>query len=106
MTTSTAAGLLEHAAVEQHAHGLDRVERDAVGAPRAAGRGRRRAGPGRAREQLVHRAVVERLERQRRGAPHRAPGSRMAIGELRAREREDEDRVVARPVEQVLDERR
>ncbi len=56
-------------------------------------------------QQLVHGVVVERLEWQCRRAPRRAREAGMAVGHLGPGEREDEDRVVPAPVEQVLDER-
>ena len=45
----------------------------------------------------------ERLERERRAVATARP-SRPALGQLRPREREHEERVAARPLEQVLDE--
>ena len=95
---------LQQPAVEQHPHGLDRVEGDplcALDDPRPqlfreAGR--------EAVEELLDLVRRERVEEERgEVATSRAPG-RAPLGQLRARERQDEDRVGARPVEQILDE--
>ena len=99
-----AVDLRQEAAVSEHAHGLDGVERDALRrfsqpVPEVVGQARNEPG-----QQLVHRLVVERLERQRRRAPGRPREARMPIGDLRTSERQDEDRVVPTPVEEVLDE--
>ena len=94
---------LERAAVEEHAHRLDRVERDAVGASRIFVR-RRRAGRGRGRR-------AARPSRRRTAARARARGAAAArtevgaaLEQLGAGQREHEDRLCARPLEQVLDE--
>ena len=92
------------AAIDEHAHRLDRVERDTLGPlpdPGAQLLGKVGHEP---LEQLVDRLVGERLERDRGEVPLRRAPARVPFGELRPREREDEQRVVPRPVEQVVDE--
>ena len=49
--------------------------------------------------------VGEGVERQRGRAPRAAREAGVTVGDLGPRERDDEDRVVPAPVEQVLDER-
>ena len=94
----------EQAAVEEHPHRLDRVERHALRAledPRAQVVGE----PGHeAVEQLLHRGAAQRLERERRRVAAAGAEARAALGELGPREREHEERVRVRPLEQVLDE--
>jgi len=98
------AVLNEEAAVEQHAHGLDRVQRHSLRPAEDAVAQVLGQSGNEAREQLVHRLRRERLEEHRREvAAPRTPG-RPALEELRAGERDDEEGMVARPVEQVLDE--
>ena len=86
--------LHEQAAVEQHADGLDRVERDALGAGEDLRAQRLAAGRARARRAAASIAVVgERLEIDRREvalprSPRRAP-----LEQLRPGERDDEERM-------------
>ena len=98
------AVLDEQAAVEQHPHRLDRVERDPLGAREDLLRSVRRQPGHEPGEQLLHRRARQRLEVDGRevavpGTPRRPP-----LRQLRPGERDDEDRLVARPLEQVLDE--
>ena len=94
----------KQAAVEQHAHRLDRVERDAVralsdAADRVLGQARHEAT-----EHVVDRLLGQRVERERgEVAQVRAP-ARVALRDVRPREGDDVDRMAPRPVEQVLDE--
>ena len=94
----------EQPAVEQHAHRLDRVQRDALGTVEdLVAQAVRKAGH-EAVEELSHRLVGERLEEERgevslAGAPGGTP-----FLELGAGEGDDEQRIVPRPLEQVLDE--
>ena len=53
---------------------------------------------------VVHRFVRERLEGERGEVAPRAGPARVPLRQLRPREREHEQRVPARPVEQVVDE--
>ncbi len=94
----------EQAAVEQHPHRLDRVQRHALRACEHSVAVLLRKPRHEAVEERAHRLVRERLERQRRRVPHRAGPGRMPVRQIGAREREHENRVVARPLEQVLDE--
>jgi len=94
----------EHTAVEQHAHGLDRVEGDPVRALanlRAHLVGQSRHEPV---EQRVHRVGLQRLEHERRRAAAVGTEIAAAFEQLRAREREHEDRPDARPLQQMVDE--
>ena len=95
----------EQAAVEQHAHRLDRVQRHA----RRALAGCARSGRPAARAPCPRAAATSPLAAADRGEsdvnprlPVPQPGA--AIGHLRARQRDHEDRRVARPLEQILDE--
>ena len=98
------AVLDEIAAVEEHAHGLDGVERHALGAGEdLLARLRGEAGD-EAVEEVAHRLLRERIEVDARevaltGSPGRPPLDQLGPGE-----RDDVEGVVARPVEQVLDE--
>jgi hypothetical protein len=96
--------LRDQAAVEQHPYRLDGVERHALGALEDLlhdGRGQPRNEPA---EELDHCPLGERLQVDgRESAPARAPGG-PPLRQLRPRERHYEDRVAARPLEQVLDE--
>ena len=95
---------LEQLAVEQHAHGLDRVEGDAVGALVDLLLHALREPLGESRDQLVHVVHGQRLEEERgEVALARAPVG-TTVGELGPREREDEERLRPRPLEHVLDE--
>ena len=94
----------ERAAVEEHSHRLDRVQRHPFG-PRedliaqSVGKARDEAG-----EQRAHRVVAERLEVDRREVPLSGAPVRSAVAQLGPCQREHVDRVVSRPVEEVLDE--
>ena len=95
----------EQAAVEQHPHRLDRVERHALGAGEDLGAELARAGPARSPSSSCSIARPESGSSEsvvalRPPAPNVGP----ALGQLGPREREHEQRVVARPLEQVLDE--
>ena len=100
------ARVREPAVRDEHPDRLDRVQRDALGA-----RDDRRgppapAGPGtRPASSVAHRRLVERLEvegEERRACPRPSPGRRSSSSG--PGERDDQDRDVAAPVEQVLDE--
>ena len=98
-------GSLHEAPVrDQHPDRLDRVQRDALGAgddrlDRGLRQARREPG-----EQVAHRRLVERLEVEREErALARAPAG-PPLEQLRAGERDDQDRDVAAPLQQVLDE--
>ena len=93
------------AAVEQHPHRLDRVERDALGPREDLRRGARRAARARGRRAAPPSPRRERLEVQRgevalAGAPGRA-GARAAPAAPSVTTKIGE---VPRPLEQVLDE--
>ena len=94
----------EQAAVEQHPHGLDRVERDAFGAREDAVANLGREPRHETGQQFLHGLLRERLEIQRCEAPLPGAPGRPALHQLRPCERDHEDRVAPRPVEQVLDE--
>ena len=99
-------GSLEHeqAAVEQHAHRLDRVQGYALGASEdlpADGLGEPGNEPG---EQILHRGLRERLQIEGREVPvTRAPG-RAPLEQVRAGQGDHVQRRVPRPLEEVLDE--
>ena len=98
------ARLDQHAAVGQRPDGLDRVQRDALGLgddPRPRLRGQSSHEPV---EQLTDGLVGERLEVDHGRAAAAAGPSVPELGKLRPREGEDEDRVLGRPLEQVVDE--
>ena len=91
-------------AVDQHPDGLHRIERDALGAledalPDVVGEPRDRIA-----EQGAHLVAVERLQEDRREVAGAGAPARPALRELRPRERQHEDRPVARPLHQILDE--
>ena len=94
----------DEAAVEQHPHRLDRVERDTFGAGEdllsgPVGQARHESG-----EELLHRVFGQRLEVERREVAQAGAPRRPAVGQLGPGERDHEERRVARPLEQVLDE--
>ena len=94
----------EEPAVEQHADGLDGVERDSLrpdedAIPELCGKARDRPG-----QQRLHRLAAERLERDGGEVALAGSPGRAAVGELRPCEREQEERQVAGPVEHELDE--
>ena len=98
------AVLHEQAAVEQHPHRLDRVERDAFGAREDAVANLEREPRHEPGQQFLHGLLRERLEIQRCEAPLPGAPGRPALHQLWPCERDHEDRVAPRPVEQVLDE--
>ena len=96
--------LHEKATVEQHPHRLDGVQRDAFGPFQDLLAQLRRQPRHQTDEQLLHSLRGERLEVERgEVAVPRAPG-RPLLEELGPRQRDHEQRLVARPLEQVLDE--
>ena len=96
--------LHEEPAVQQHANGLDRVQRDALGAV-ADPRPQLCREPGHEPlQQLVHGVLAERFERQRRRAALRRAPVRPLLEQLRAARRHHVQRRVSRPLQQILDE--
>jgi hypothetical protein len=89
--------------VEQHAHRLDRVQRHALGTREDTVARVARKPRNETLEQLRDRIVAQRLERERRRVARRRPVW-MAVVHVGPRERDNEQLVVARPLEQVLDE--
>ncbi len=95
---------LDAAVIQQRAHRLDRIQRDALRAPDdPVDDAVRQTGhePAHHRSHLV---VVERGEREGGEAALAGTPRRPAVEELRARQRDDVDRSAARPGQQVLDE--
>ncbi len=93
----------EEAAVEQHPHGLDRVQRHPLGPgedarPEILGQPGHEAG-----QQVAHRLLRERLEVERAEAALAGAPGRPAIGEFGPGEAEHEERMAARPLEQVFE---
>ncbi len=94
----------EESAVEQHPHHLHGVQRHAFGAsqdlvPQLLWQ------PGdEPREELVHWLGSERLEGDGGEGPAARAPRRPPLEQLRARERHHVDRMIARPLEEVLDE--
>ena len=102
--TVTRALTNEEPAVDQHAHGLDGIEGHAFGALEdlLAHLGRQpRHEPG---DQLGHGCRRQRLEVDRGEVPATGAPARPSVDEVGPGEGEDEDGVVSRPVEEVLDE--
>ena len=99
-----AVGLAQPPVGHQHPDGLDRVQRDAVGAgDDRARRGQRQAGD-EAGQELVHRRLGQRLQPEgQEVAPAGAPVG-PALEQVRTGERDDQDRDAAAPFEQVVDE--
>ena len=94
--------LFEDALVEQSPHGLDGIERNALGTldyacPRRTGKAADEPV-----QQLAHDLVRERVERQVRDATAREHQP-SALGPLRPGQHEEEDRVVPRPLEEVIE---
>jgi hypothetical protein len=94
----------QRAAVEQHPHGLDRVQGNTLGTledlmPKRLGKTRDEPG-----EQLLHGRLRQRLEVDRREVPARGSPGRPTLLQLRPRQGHDEERRAPRPIEQVLDE--
>ena len=100
-----AVRLLELPAVHEHPHRLDGVERDSLGAGADCGSHLLRQARDEAVQERLHRVGRQRLERQAREAAARRRAERGSLlGELGSREPEDEDRLGARPLHEVLDE--
>jgi hypothetical protein len=94
----------EQASIEQHPNRLDRVQRDALGPLEDAVAQRHRQTGHEPLEQLLHRVLRERLQIPGGdAAPAGSPG-RSPLQQLRPRQRDHEQRVVARPLQEVLDE--
>ena len=96
--------LNEQAAVEQHSHRLDCVERHALRPGEHLVANALRKTGNEAAQELVHGRGRERLEVDRGEASLSGTPGRATFEQLRPREGDDEQRVVAGPVEQVLDE--
>ena len=96
--------LHEQAAVEQHPHRLDRVQRHTLGAREDLLAQRRRKTGHEPDQQLLHRGGGQRLEVERAEVALAGAPARPALEQLRACERDHVERRVARPLEQVLDE--
>ena len=97
-------GRLQQPPIQQHAHRFDGIERDALGPGQDGFLGLFWQFGDEAAEEFFHGLSSERLEVDRRevaaaGAP---PG--MPVRQLRAGQGHDEQRVLARPFQQVLDE--
>ena len=96
--------LNEQAAIQEHADGLDRVQRHALGAiedliAELIGKARDQSG-----QELGHRVGRQRLEVDRgEAALARAPSGSPLV-DLGPGQRQDEDPVVAGPLQQILDE--
>ena len=96
--TVTAVRSDEQPPIEQHAYGLDRVQRDALGALENA-RAKLFGQPGHeAEQQLVPRVLGERLEEERAEVAGLGAPTRAALEQLRSCKREHEDRVVPRTI--------
>jgi hypothetical protein len=89
------AFLLEQAAVDQHAHRLDRVERNPLGAVQDRVVQVRREAGDKARQQVAHRPRRKWLQVQGADATLAGAPARPLVGELRAGERQHEERVAA-----------
>ena len=98
------AALDEHPPVGERPYGLDRVQRDPFRPGDDPAQRRARQTADQPLEQLRHGLRTERLEHQRGrvGDPGRPAGP--ALRELGPGEGADEDRMLARPLEQPLDE--
>src|SRR5262249_29373636 len=96
--------LNEQAAVEQHADGLDGIERNAFGADEDSLPGLGRQTRYEPRQKLLHGRPGKRLEAERRDAALTGTPGRPPLEQLRACQREQEGGRVAGPVEQVLEE--
>ena len=95
--------LLEDALVEQAPHSLDGVERDALGALHDAQPRRWRQARHEPVQELADDLVGERVERQRRDRTA-GQAETAAVGPLRSRQHEQEEGVVAGPLQQVVQE--
>ena len=98
------AFLGEQAAVEQHPHRLDRVERHSLGAREDLVAQALRQSRHEPFEQVLHRLARERLQVERGEVALAGAPARPAFLQLRPRERDYVERIVARPLEQRLDE--
>ncbi len=96
--------LHEQAAIEQHPHRLDRVERHALGASEDLVAQPLRQARDEPVEQLLHRLLRERLHVERAEVAQRRAPRGATFVQLGPGERDHVERVVARPLEQVLDE--
>ena len=94
---------LQQAAVEQHAHRLDGVQRHALRPSKNLLPKHRRQAGDETVQQLLHHRRAERFEREAR-APARLTEVTITLVQLGACESEHKDRVRARPLQQVLDE--
>jgi hypothetical protein len=102
--TVDAVFAFEQVPVEQHAHRLDGIKRNALGTPEDARAELVGQAGHEAAEQLAHRLGRKRLDvKGAEPPPAGAPGSPL-LGELGTRQNDDEEREAARPLEQVLDE--
>ena len=99
-----AALLNDEPTVEQHAHRLDRVQRDPLGALQDPCPHLVRQPGHHPRQQRRHGLVGEGFEVQRRQPPLADAPARTSLGHLGARQRQHQDLAVARPLQQVLDE--
>ena len=96
--------LHEEPSVEQHAHGLDRVQWHALGAGEDSLAQLVRQAGDETRQQLAHRLRRQRLQVKGGEAALADAPARSLVGELRTRERDHQEGVAARPFEQVLEE--
>ena len=94
----------QQAAVDEHADRLDRVERDALGSLEDLSAELDRKPGHRSLEEALELRRGERLQEERGEAALRGAPGRPALEELRSGGGDDEDRSVARPVDEVLDE--
>ncbi len=94
----------EQAAVEQHAHRLDRVQRHAFGTYEDAFAQLLRQTGYEPSQELAHHLGCERLEVERGEAALASSPRRTPVHQLGAGQNEDEQGVTARPFEQVLEE--
>ena len=99
-----AVGLAQAPVGHEHPDGLDRVQRDAIGAgDDRARRGQRQAGNETGQE-LVHRRLGEGLQPEGQEVASAGAPVGPALEQVRAGERDDQDRDAAAPFEQVVDE--
>ena len=91
-------------AIEQHADRFDRIERHALcPVEYPAAQVVRKAGDEPV-EKIAHRRGGERFEVERTEAPLAGTPARSLVAELRSGERQHEQRMAARPVQQILEE--
>ena len=96
--------LIEQAAVEQHPHRLHRIQRHPFSARQDLLAQTRRQAGHQPLQQLLHRALRERLQEERGEIPLAGAPARAALLQLRTGQGDHIDRVLARPLQQVLDE--